>query len=126
SNSFWVRHQYESEKRVEGVVARYRTQYFGMSFSASLPDISKAIAALYCRDYKSNGLDTPPGVIRNSNGTLSPGKAYQWVEPDNPANLCVRLKPGIIKNANGTLSPAPGYRWVNPGDRDDFRVERIP
>ncbi len=76
---------------------------------------------------QSSSVTTAPspgvGLVRHADGNAHPASGYEWVNPDDPDSLAVKLKEGLIRKADGKFGLASGYEWVDPNDPDNLNVK---
>lgn len=73
------------------------------------------------------GEPLPPGFQKDETGRLFPAPGWEWVAPEDPEDLNVRLREGYSLDDDGhSIRPAAGWEWADPHDPGNFEVRQVP
>lgn len=65
--------------------------------------------------------------LEEDEGGIRPAPGWEWVNPDDPDDVSVRLKVGYVLGDDGcSIEPADGWAWVDPDDAQNFEIRQEP
>lgn len=67
----------------------------------------------------------PAQGLEEDEAGIRPAPGWEWVNPDDPDDVSVRLKAGYVLDDDGrSIRPADGWAWVNPDDAQNFEIRQ--